>query len=190
MGKRMNKTIICFGISILILCVVSMGIPVAESVETVLSHNHSLIDYSKYYVEYHNYISGETYRVNENNESQIRDKVEQDWTCDNAESGIVTSIARDRLSNIFDFHLVRSVASNTYLEYIHPGDVLLYQWKTGGYHVALVTQSSWLMGTNITQHTTDRENVSFNYAYILSYNDACETRLWQHAMSKFTWQGV
>ena len=38
MGKRMNKTIICFGISILILCVVSMGIPVAESVETVLSH--------------------------------------------------------------------------------------------------------------------------------------------------------
>lgn len=114
MGKRMNKTIICFGISILILCVVSMGIPVAESVETVLSHNHSLIDYSKYYVEYHNYISGETYRVNENNESQIRDKVEQDWTCDNAESGIVTSIARDRLSNIFDFHRVRSVASSTY----------------------------------------------------------------------------
>jgi len=77
-----------------------------------------------------------------------------------------------------------------YLEYIHPGDVVLYQWKTGGYHVALVTQSSWLMGTNITQHTTDRENVSFNYAYILSYDDACETRLWQHAMSEFTWQGV
>jgi len=42
-GKRMNKTIICFGISILILCVVSMGIPVAESVETVLSHNHYLV---------------------------------------------------------------------------------------------------------------------------------------------------
>lgn len=76
-----------------------------------------------------------------------------------------------------------------YLDYIHPGDVMLYQWGTGGYHVAIVTESSWLMGTNITQHTTDRENVSFNYNYILSYDDACETRLWQHAMSEFTWQG-
>ncbi len=38
--------------------------------------------------------------------------------------------------------------------------------------------------------THSGENVSFNYAYILSYDDACETRLWQHAMSEFTWQGV
>jgi hypothetical protein len=38
--------------------------------------------------------------------------------------------------------------------------------------------------------THSGENVSFNYAYILSYDDACVTRLWQHAMSEFTWQGV
>lgn len=50
------------------------------------------------------------------------------------------------------------------------GAVVLYKFNHshGGYHVALVTQNNWLQGTNITQHTTDRKDVAYNYDGILT----------------------
>ena len=76
-----------------------------------------------------------------------------------------------------------------YLSRLHPGDVILYKWPSSSYHVAIITASSWLDGSLITQHSNDRHDVCYNYKhngqYILSHNDALQTEFWQHSMSVF-----
>ena len=66
--------------------------------------------------------------------------------------------------------MVRYYASistlGTYENFTEKGDVVRYYFgykNNPNYHTALVTQDTWLNGTRITQHSTDRLDVFINY---------------------------
>ena len=70
---------------------------------------------------------------------------------------------------------ISSYAALSYNPSIHSGDIILYNWADGGYHITFVTKSNYINGTLMSQHTTDRKDISYLYTSILTSHEQAET---------------